>query len=66
VEHKTYEFVETAEELAIEKQLVVREEIVLTSRVHEHVEDVTETVRRTEVEIERTDPDPVGHSGRKR
>ena len=57
LEDRTYEFIETAEELVIEKQLFVREEIVLTNRAHEHVEDVIDTVRRTEVEIERIEPD---------
>ncbi len=64
IEDRFYEFIETAEELAIEKQLVVREEIVLTNRAHEHVEQVIDTVRRTEVEIERIEPDRSDRSDR--
>lgn len=66
IEDRTYEFVETAEEVAIEKQLVVREEIVLAKEAHEHVEDVVDTVRRTEVEIEQIEPGEPDQSGRKR
>ena len=50
--------------MAIEKQLIVREEIVLTNRAHEHVEEVIDTVWRTEVEIERSTPtNPISQAG---
>ena len=56
---RTYEFVETAEELVIEKELFVHEEVVLRRTAEEHVEQISETVRRTEVEVERIEGDPV-------
>jgi hypothetical protein len=62
IEDKTYEFLETAEELVVEKQLFVREEVVLSKSAAEHVEEVFDTVRRTEVEIERIDPDQSGRN----
>ena len=55
---RTYEFVETAEELVIEKQVFVHEEVVLRRTAEERIEEVSETVRRTEVEVERIEPDP--------
>jgi hypothetical protein len=51
------ELSETAEELVIEKQPVLVEEIVMRVQARERVEDVHETVRRTEVEVERFGPD---------
>jgi hypothetical protein len=54
---RTYEFIETAEELVIEKQLFVHEEVVLRRTADERVEEVNETVRRTEVEVGRMEPD---------
>jgi hypothetical protein len=50
------ELSETAEELVVEKRAVVREEIVMRVQVKERVEDVIETVRRTEVDVERFGP----------
>lgn len=47
------EVAEIAEQLVVEKQPVLREEIVMRVEAREHVEDVHETVRRTEAEIER-------------
>ena len=44
----------------------VREGIVLTNRAHEHVEEVIDAVRRTEVEIERIEPAESDQSGKKR
>lgn len=69
IEDRTYDFIETAEELVVEKQLFVREEIVFSKSSEEHVEEVFDTVRRTEVEIERLEPAAAGatdQSGRKR
>lgn len=53
---RTYEFVETAEELVIEKHLFVHEEVVLRRTGEEQIEDIHETVRQTEVEVERIEP----------
>ncbi len=54
----TIELVEKAEELVIEKELFVREELVLKRTAVEHVQEVTEVVRRTEAEVERIEPSP--------
>ena len=51
---RTIEIVETREEPVIEKQAFVREEVVIKKAVEERVEQVHDTVRRTEVEVERT------------
>jgi hypothetical protein len=51
------EFSETAEELTIMKQPVVREEVVMRVEAREIVQEIDETVRRTEVDIERFGPD---------
>ena len=58
------EMTETAEELLIEKQPVVVEEIVMRVQAREHVEHVHDTVRRTEVEVERFGPDEAGQAHR--
>lgn len=50
------ELVEKAEELVIEKELFVREELVLKRMAVEHVQEVTEVVRRTEAHVERIEP----------
>ena len=56
---QTFIFRETAEQLVVEKEIVVREEIVMRRTAEEHVEVVHDTVRRTEVEVERFGPDGV-------
>ena len=53
------ELSETAEELVVEKEAVVREEIVMQVQARERVEEIHETLRRTEVDIERFGPDEV-------
>lgn len=50
------ELSETAEELVVEKRAVLREEIILRVQATEQVHDIHETVRRTEVDIERFGP----------
>ncbi len=50
------ELSESAEELVVEKQAVLREEIVMRVQAKEHVQHIHDTVRRTEVEIERFGP----------
>ncbi len=59
------ELVETAEELVIDKQLFVREEVVLRKAVTEHVQGISYVLRRTEAEVERIGP-PADQSGRNR
>ena len=50
---RNIELTETAEEAVISKEARVREEVVIRKDVGERVEDVSDTVRHTEVEIER-------------
>jgi hypothetical protein len=50
-------FAETAERLVVEKEVVIREEVVLSKLVDEHVERIEDRVRRTEVEVERISPE---------
>jgi stress response protein YsnF len=49
---RVFELSETRQMPVVEKQAVVREELVVRKTVGERVEQVEETVRRTEVEIE--------------
>jgi uncharacterized protein (TIGR02271 family) len=51
------EISESAEELIVEKRAVVHEEIVMRVQAREHVHDIHDTVRRTQVEVERFGPD---------
>jgi hypothetical protein len=50
-------FRETAEQLVVGKEAFVREEVVLSKLVEEHVEEIRDRVKRTEVEIERISPE---------
>nr|WP_295370843.1 DUF2382 domain-containing protein [uncultured Sphingosinicella sp.] len=50
---QSYEFPETAEKLLVDKQLIVREELTVRKVVEAHTQQIDETVRRTEVEVER-------------
>jgi stress response protein YsnF len=54
---RTIEMEERAEEAVVEKEARVREELVINKQVGERTETVSDTVRRTEVDIEddRTD-----------
>ena len=61
---QVFEFSETAEELVIGKEAIVREEVVLKKEVAERVEHVEGTVRHTEVEIERIPPKAIRFGGR--
>jgi hypothetical protein len=54
---QTLVFVETAEKLVVEKELFVREEVVLRKRVDNRIEEIEDSVRRTEVEVERLSPE---------
>jgi stress response protein YsnF len=44
------------EEAVVSKEAFVREEVVVRKRVTERIEEVRDTVRRTEVETERLEP----------
>lgn len=50
---RTIEMNETTEELEVSKEARVVEEVALTKTVQEHEEQVKDTVRRTEVEVEK-------------
>jgi len=49
------EVIETSEEAVVSKQARVVEEVVINKDVHEREEVVRDTVRRTDVEVERFD-----------
>lgn len=53
---RTVELTETAEEAVVAKDARIVEEVVLRKDVNERVETVEDTVRRTEVDVERIDP----------
>jgi uncharacterized protein (TIGR02271 family) len=50
---RNIEVTETAEEAVVDKRARVREEVVVRKDVEEHVENIDDTVRRTEVDIDR-------------
>jgi uncharacterized protein (TIGR02271 family) len=50
---ETIELTETDEEAVVEKRARVKEEVLVGKEVHEHTETVRDTVRSTEVEVER-------------
>jgi uncharacterized protein (TIGR02271 family) len=49
---RTIEMTETAEEAVVAKEARVREEIVVRKTAEEHAEQIDDTVRRTEVEVD--------------
>jgi uncharacterized protein (TIGR02271 family) len=49
---RTIEMTETAEEAVVSKEARVREELVVKKTAEEHVEQIDDTVRRTEVDVE--------------
>ena len=49
---RTIEMTETAEEAVVAKQARVREEMVVKKTAEQHVEQIDDTVRRTEVEVD--------------
>ena len=51
-EERSIEMTETAEEAVVAKEARVREELVVRKTAEEHVENIDETVRRTEVEVD--------------
>lgn len=52
LQDRTIEMVERAEEAVVQKVANVREEVVLTKTAEERTEQIQDTVRRTEVEVE--------------
>jgi uncharacterized protein (TIGR02271 family) len=50
---RTIELTETAEEVVVAKEARVTEELVLNKSVEQHTETVSDTVRHTEVDVER-------------
>ncbi|HYW17505.1 MAG TPA: DUF2382 domain-containing protein [Allosphingosinicella sp.] len=53
---RVIEIGEMREEAVVSKQAVVREELVVRRDVEERTERVSDTLRRTEVDIERLEP----------
>jgi uncharacterized protein (TIGR02271 family) len=51
-QERSIEMTETSEEAVVAKQAQVREELVVRKDVEQHVEQIDDTVRRTEVEVE--------------
>ena len=51
-QERSIEMTETAEEAVVAKQAQVREELVVRKTAEEHVENIEETVRRTEVDVD--------------
>jgi uncharacterized protein (TIGR02271 family) len=49
---RTIEMTETAEEAVVAKEARVREEVVVKKTAEQHVEQIDDTVRRTEVEVD--------------
>lgn len=61
-EEGTLEFSEMAEEAVVDKQARVVEEVVVKKDAREHQQKVRDTVRRTDVDVERVDGDDEVHS----
>jgi hypothetical protein len=56
LKERVIEIAETREEPVIRKEAFVREEVVVRKSVEERTEQVEDTVRRTEVDVERLEP----------
>jgi hypothetical protein len=63
IEERTYVFRETRERLVVEKQAIVREELVLAPRTEERVEQIHDTVRRMDADVDRLEPASAGQKG---
>lgn len=61
LQERTVEMTETAEEAVVAKEARVVEEVVVRKTAEEHVEQIEDTVRRTEVDVDR---DATGSSDR--
>lgn len=57
LQERVIEIGEMREEAILSKQAVVREELVVRKDVEERTERVAETLRRTEVDVERLEPE---------
>jgi stress response protein YsnF len=57
LQDRVVQFAAMREEAVVSKQPFVREEVVVRKQVTERVEEIRDTVRRTEVETERLEPD---------
>jgi uncharacterized protein (TIGR02271 family) len=64
LKERTVELTETAEEAVVAKDAIVKEEVRMRKRADERVEQIDETVRHTEVEVEDTRA-PLGESKRR-
>jgi hypothetical protein len=56
IEERTYLFRETRERLVVEKEQIVREEVVLVPRATERVEEIRDRVRVMDADVERVEP----------
>jgi len=56
LQDRVVQFAAMREEAVVSKQPFVREEVVVTKQVTQRVEEIHDTVRRTEVEAERIEP----------
>jgi len=57
LQERVVEITEMREEAVVSKEAFVREELVITKSVHRRIEQIEETVRRTEVQTERLQPE---------
>ena len=64
LQERVVEITEMREEAVVTKEAFVREELVVSKTVHRRVEQIRDTVRRTEVETERLEPHDGAPSGR--
>ena len=62
-QEREIEVTETAEEAVVAKEARVKEELVVSKTAEEHVETVQDTVRRTEVDIDRGTGTTTGSTG---
>jgi stress response protein YsnF len=58
LQERVIEIGEMREEAVVSKQAVVREELVIRKDVEERTEQVSESLRRTEIDVERIAPEP--------
>ena len=58
LQERVIEIGEMREEAVVAKRAIVREELVLRKEVEERTERVSETLRRTEVDVERIETEP--------
>ena len=63
LQDRVIEIGEMREEAVVSKQAVVREELVVRKDVEQRTERVAETLRRTEVDVERLEPRNAAQSG---